>query len=143
MGNSSNTCVLNQTTRQCIFWARNSVCRHPNKWAKVGSQRQRNLLWATKQNALHVFGPFDATQATQRLHPGSQKKAVGHQTRPKLRHHSTQVNLDLGFYTRALSWQSIECRGAACVIHSMANLGMMNKVMPCNCYDVLFTLHEK
>jgi hypothetical protein len=82
MGNSYNTCVLNQIARQCICWARNSVCRHPNKWAKVGSQRQQNLLWATKQNALYVFGPFDATQPPQRLRPGSQKKADGYQMRP-------------------------------------------------------------
>jgi hypothetical protein len=35
-------------------------------------------------NALHIFGPFDATQAPQRLRPGSQKKAAGYQTRPWL-----------------------------------------------------------
>jgi hypothetical protein len=41
-------------------------------------------LWATKQNALAVFGPLDAITAPQRLRPGSQNMGANNQSRSRV-----------------------------------------------------------
>jgi hypothetical protein len=51
---------------------------------------------ATKRNANADFGPFDATQARQRLRLGSPKKGAGYQSRPTLRRSNKMAN---NFYT--------------------------------------------
>jgi hypothetical protein len=62
------------------------LCSHKNKNSEqpinLGLFGSVDVTRATKRIADAGFGPLDATQAYQRLHPGSPKRAAGYQSRP-------------------------------------------------------------
>jgi hypothetical protein len=77
---NTSQCECPSNSKRYALLTQRRKLRTSNQHKTFGSL---GVTQTTKQNTNADFRPFDATQARQRLRPGSPKKNTGYQSRPR------------------------------------------------------------